>query len=366
MNFTAEKRQIIEALQNAAAVAERRNTIPILANMLIKTSKNIIEFTATDLEIQIKSSAEVTSVKQEGEITVSARKMSELCKSLPDEDAVNFYVELGKLSVRAKNFQADLSTIAADNFPELECMNELSRFEVPSAELKRILNKTQFSMGATDVRTYLNGSLLEIKEGTLSAIATDGHRLAKSTTENLKTKESSSNIVPRRAVLELTKILQSADDSVNLVLGSNFISIISSSFTFSSKLLEGEYPNYHKVFPKGEASSLLVDKKNLQEALNRASILSNEKYRGVKFNLTQDLLKLTTNNPEQEIAEEDVKVKYEGKNLEIGFNIGYLEDVLNSMETLEVELFFYGEDSSCLLKPAGEDSSLYVVMPMRL
>lgn len=366
MKFTAEKNQIVLAIQNASSVAERKSTMPILANMLIKTAGGVIEFTATDLEIQVKSFASVVEIQVEGEITVSARKMAELCKSLPDNEKINFFVELGKLSVRAKSFQADLSTISAADFPQLECNEPLSTINMPKENLSKILNKTHFSMATQDHRPYLNGLLLEFKEGKISAVATDGHRLAMSTLNLSDGKKESSNIIPRRAVQELLKILSNADQDIELIVGQNFMSVNSSTFQYSSKLIEAKFPDYQKVFPVGEPSILLVNKQDLLAALNRASVLSNEKYRGVRLCLAEQALKLKTNNPEQESAEEDLDVNYSGPSFEIGFNIGYLEDALQSLDSEEAELLFYGENSSCLLKATNDELSAYVVMPMRL
>tara|TARA_B110000014_G_scaffold263937_1_gene262495 strand:+ start:6032 stop:7129 length:1098 start_codon:yes stop_codon:yes gene_type:complete len=365
MNFIAKKDQIVEAIQNAAAVAERKNTIPILANMLITIVGKKAAFSATDLEIQIKTIAEVKEVKEEGEITVSAKKMSELCRSLPDNEEINFFLNLGKLSIRAKSFKADLSTISASDFPEIDCKEVLSATKVPPDLIRNILQKTHFSMASQDVRYYLNGLLIEVKEGVISAVATDGHRLAISR-NNLKDVNDFSSIVPRKAVLELLKILQSANDEVELVLGSNFLSLNSDIFKFSSKLIDGKFPDYKKVFPEGAPESLRILRENLLSALSRASVLSNEKYRGVRLSLSENALKLSANNPEQESAEEDLEATYSGESFEIGFNIGYLVEALNSIDTKEAEISFYGEDSSCTINSTNEDDSLYVIMPMRL
>jgi len=366
MNFTAEKKHITEAIQQASAVAERRNTIPILANMKMVAEEKGLIFTATDLEIQIKSISEGVEVQEEGRITVSAKKMSELCKSLPEDEKINFFVEQGKLSIRAKSFQADLVTISAEEFPELECSESLTEITIPSDDLRAILHNTHFSMASQDVRYYLNGLYLELEGKKINAVATDGHRLAMSSRSLTDAASESANILPRKAVLELTKILLSSDKLVNLTLGLNFLKVRSSKFEFSTKLIDGKFPDYNKVFPTGEAHSLVINRGILLSALNRAAVLSNEKYRGVRLSLSNNALKLTANNPEQESAEEDLEVNYEGPSFEIGFNIGYLEEALNALDSEEAEILFYGEDSSCLVKTANVETSLYVVMPMRL
>ncbi|MDC0028584.1 DNA polymerase III subunit beta [Gammaproteobacteria bacterium] len=367
MKFIAQKSQIVEALQNAAAVAERRQTIPILANLRIKAQKGQVEVTATDLEIQIQASSSVVSTDEEGETTVSARKMSELCRSLPDNEEINFSLSSGKLTVASKGFHADFSTISADDFPELEISEEQTSSLIGASVLKRILTKTSFSMASQDVRYYLNGLLLEFDNNEIKGVATDGHRLALASSkfenkEGLQLKQ----ILPRKAVLELSKLLPQSEEAVELNVGASYFSVKSGNLQFSTKLIDGKYPDYEKVFPSGDPSSLKIEKEKLQLALSRASVLSNEKYRGVRFALSEGSLKLTANNPEQESAEEVLEVDYRGSPLEIGFNIGYLLDVLGSVETNDVELVFYGEDSSCIIKEPSSDSEVYVIMPMRL
>ncbi len=366
MKFTAQKSQIVESLQNAAAVAERRQTIPILANLRLKTLSGKLEVTATDLEIQIKSFSELLSIEEEGETTVSARKMSELCRSLPDSENVDFVLKDGKLSVISKNFNGDFATISTDDFPELEVNEEQQTTAVSSSALKRILSKTSFSMASQDVRYYLNGLLLELSEGQLKGVATDGHRLALSSVTIDTSSLNMRNILPRKAVLELAKLLPDDDSFVEMLVGPTYIGVKTDNLSFSSKLIDGKYPDYEKVFPSGEPLPLLVDKESLQSALSRASVLSNEKYRGVRFELSKGSLKLTANNPEQESAEEVLEVDYTGTDLEVGFNIGYLIDVLGALEEDNVKFEFYGEDSSCIIKEPSSEIELYVIMPMRL
>jgi len=366
MKFITEKSQIVDSLQNAAAVAERRQTIPILANLRLRTIEGRLEVTATDLEIQIKSYSDLVDVQEEGETTVSARKMSELCRSLPEGENVIFSLSNGKLSVSSSNFHADFATISSDDFPEIEINEELSPLVVKSALLKRILSKTSFSMASQDVRYYLNGMLLEIQGDKLNGVATDGHRLAFSSAKSENSELDVRNILPRKAVLELAKLLSPGENEVNLLIGPSYVEVKTDNLSFSSKLIDGKYPDYDKVFPTGNPLPLEIDKETLQAALSRASVLSNEKYRGVRFQLSANKLKLTANNPEQESAEEELNVDYSGTDLEVGFNIGYLLDVLNSIEGNSVNFEFYGEDSSCIIKEKGSEDDVYVIMPMRL
>ena len=372
MKFITEKNEIVDSLQMGASIAERRQTIPILANLKIVAIDGKLEITATDLEIQLKTVTKVKEVIQEGETTVSARKMAELCRSLPDKEALEFNLNNGKLTVSSKNFHADFATISPLDFPELENKEITDSLSIKSKTLKRLLNKTAFCMASQDVRYYLNGLLLEYKEGNLNAVATDGHRLAlatshlKETTEEKTIEEGIRQIIPRKAVLELAKILREEDDNINLSFGNSSLSIEDINLDFSTKLIDGKFPDYEKVLPSGEPDALEVSKESLQTALSRASVLSNEKYRGVRFELSINSLKLTANNPEKELAEELLDVKYEGSKIEIGFNIGYLLDVLATLESETVELNFYGEETSCLIREPGNKLEAYVIMPMRL
>ena len=368
MKFTTEKNEIVDALQMGASIAERRQTIPILANLRIVARDGTVEITATDLEIQIKTLTEVKKIVEEGEITVSARKMSELCRSLPDNEALEFDLNNGKLTVSSKNFHADFATISALDFPELESKEETNSLSISSSALQRLLNKTAFCMASQDVRYYLNGLLVEYKGGEVNAVATDGHRLALATSplDKTITIDGERQILPRKAVLELSKILRQENEDIKITFGNSSLSIQDDNLDFSTKLIDGKFPDYEKVLPSGDPNSLEVSKESLQSALSRASVLSNEKYRGVRFALDKNTLKLTANNPEKESAEELLDVNYNGNPMEIGFNIGYLLDVLGTIETDSVELNFYGEESSCLIREPGNQAEVYVIMPMRL
>ena len=262
MKFTTEKNEIVDALQMGASIAERRQTIPILANLRIVARDGKVEITATDLEIQIKTLTEVKKVIEEGEITVSARKMSELCRSLPDNEALEFDLNNGKLTVSSKNFHADFATISALDFPELESKEETNSLSISSSALQRLLNKTAFCMASQDVRYYLNGLLVEYKGGEVNAVATDGHRLALATSPLDKTIsiDGERQILPRKAVLELSKILRQENEDIKITFGNSSLSIQDENLDFSTKLIDGKFPDYEKVLPSGDPNSLEVSK----------------------------------------------------------------------------------------------------------
>ena len=368
MKFITKKTEIAESLQLGAAIAERRQTIPVLANLKIIAANDAVEITATDLEIQIKATTSIKEVIEEGETTVSARKMSELCRSLPENENLEFNLKNGKLSVSAKNFNADFSTISTKDFPELEFSESSSTTPMLPSTLLRLLSKTSFCMASQDVRYYLNGLLIEYREGKILAVATDGHRMALAE-EKLKeggSLEGTRYIIPRKAVLELSKILKPEGKEIEIGFGTSSLRVKDEDLDFCTKLIDGKLPDYDKVLPPGEPNKLLISKEDLQSALSRASVLSNEKYRGVRFQLSENKLILTANNPEKESAEEILDVNYKGPPLEIGFNIGYILDVLSIIDTETVQINLYGEESSCTIQEPENQSEVYVIMPMRL
>ncbi len=368
MKFITKKNEIVESLQTGASIAERRQTIPVLANLKMVASSGEVEITATDLEIQVKKLAKVDKVLEEGETTVSARKMSELCRSLPEDEDLEFDLKNGKLTVSSKNFHADFATISASDFPVLEATEEKEAFSLESFELQRLLSKTAFCMASQDVRYYLNGLLIEYKGGEINAVATDGHRMALASVglKGCSLPEGQRQIIPRKAVIELSKILGDRKNQLKVSFGNSSLRVEDKGLDFATKLIDGKFPDYEKVLPSGDPQKLEVSKESLQGALSRASVLSNEKYRGVRFSLEKNQLKLTANNPEKESAEELLDVNYIGQSLEIGFNIGYLVDVLGTISGDSLELNFYGEESSCLIREPNNTSEVYVIMPMRL
>ena len=291
--------------------------------------------------------------------------MSELCRSLPEGENVNFSLSNGKLTVSSSNFHADFATISSDDFPEIEINEEQTPITIESSVLKRLLSKTSFSMASQDVRYYLNGMLWELTSGQIRTVATDGHRMALADGKcDLALEEPLKAIVPRKGVVELQRLLD--DDSVKIVIGTNHIRVIGGDYQFTSKLVDGAYPDYDRVLPKGGDKVIQADRLELKGAFGRAAILSNEKYRGVRLSISEDSLKIVANNPEQEEAQEDMEVNYKGEALEIGFNVSYLLDVFNTLEQRDIKMTLLNSNSSVLIESVSDESALYVVMPMRL
>ncbi|MET0280506.1 MAG: DNA polymerase III subunit beta [Steroidobacteraceae bacterium] len=367
MKFSATREQILGPLQAVIGVVERKQTMPVLANVLLAAKGNRLSVTGTDLEVELVASGEV-NVAQPGEITVPGRKLLDIAKSLPDKVAITVTIDGEKVKINAGRSRFVLSSLAATEFPVVESVNAQQTLTLPQAELSRLIAKTHFSMAQQDVRYYLNGTLLETDGKMLRTVATDGHRLAIAETPlntGGKTITPQQVIVPRKGVLELQRIL-SGSGEVEIAIGSNHIRLQIGDVRFTSKLIDGKFPEYSRVIPAAPNKLVVVDRELLRSALQRTAILSNEKYRGVRVGLAKDSVKLQAHNPEQEEAQDEVEVIYDGEELEIGFNVTYLLDALSAVDTETVEIGLTDANSSCLIRSPGTTHSRYVVMPMRL
>jgi len=367
MHFTIQREALLKPLQLVAGVVERRQTLPVLSNVLLVVEGQQLSLTGTDLEVELVGRVTLEDAAEPGEITVPARKLMDICKSLPSDAMIDIRVDDQKLLVKAGRSRFTLSTLPANDFPTVEEGPGSLTFNLPQAKLRRLVERTSFAMAQQDVRYYLNGMLLEVQSGLLRAVATDGHRLAMCSMEAAIQQEGKHQvIVPRKGILELARLLTEQDAEVAIVLGQHHIRANTGEFTFTSKLVDGKFPDYERVLPRGGDKLVLADRQGLREAFSRTAILSNEKYRGIRLTLASGLLKIQANNPEQEEAEEEIVVDYAGSGLEIGFNVSYLLDVLGVMGTEQVRLILSDSNSSALLQEADNDDSAYVVMPMRL
>lgn len=367
MHFTIQREALLKPLQLVAGVVERRQTLPVLSNVLLVVDGQQLSLTGTDLEVELVGRVTLEEAADPGEITVPARKLMDICKSLPSDTLIDIRVDDQKLVVKAGRSRFTLSTLPANDFPTVEEGPGSQTFTLSQAKLRRLIDRTSFAMAQQDVRYYLNGMLLEVQTGVLRAVATDGHRLAMCSMEaGIQQDGKHQVIVPRKGILELARLLTEQDGEVSIVLGQNHIRANTGEFTFTSKLVDGKFPDYERVLPRGGDKLVVGDRQVLREAFSRTAILSNEKYRGIRLQLASGLLKIQANNPEQEEAEEEVAVDYNGSSLEIGFNVSYLLDVLGVMGTEQVRLILADSNSSALLQEADNDESSYVVMPMRL
>ncbi len=367
MKFTISRDALLKPLNLVAGVVERRQTLPILANVLMVLEDDRLSLTGTDLEVELVGRVQLAGAGESGEVTVPARKLVDICKSLPEGSDIQFAVKDSKVTVKSGRSRFTLSTLPSREFPNVEDSLGTHQFKVKQGQLKRLIDRTAFAMAQQDVRYYLNGMLWELSGGQLRVVATDGHRLALCTLpEKLNADGDTQVILPRKGVLELARLLLDEAAEVVVVIGRNHIRATTNDFTFTSKLVDGKFPDYQRVLPRSPDKIVVGSRLELRQAFTRTAILSNEKYRGVRLKLTDNSLDIVANNPEQEEAEEAVPVQYEGDSLEVGFNVSYLLDVLGVLSGDEVKLSLSDPNSSALLEESEEGDSLYVVMPMRL
>jgi DNA polymerase III subunit beta len=365
MKFSAPREDVLAPLQSVIGVVERRQTMPILANVLLSARDERLRITGTDLEVELVAASGI-SVQQPGDITVPGRKLLDIFRALPDKTNVTVSTEGERLTVRAGRSRFVLASLPAAEFPVIEEINAQQTLSVPQADFRKLIDKTHFSMAQQDVRYYLNGLLLEADGSTLRAVATDGHRLALCETQlEGKTQAIQQVIVPRKGVLELQRILGESGD-IELAIGTNHVRAQIGDIRFTSKLIDGKFPEYGRVIPGNPSKIIEADRDALRQSLQRTAILSNEKYRGVRLNVRPGLLTVQAHNPEQEEAEDQVEVNFKGDEIEIGFNVNYLLDALGAIDTEKVEIGLTDSNSSCLIRAPGTPAIKYVVMPMRL
>jgi DNA polymerase III subunit beta len=364
MKLTATREDLLAPLQSVIGVVERRQTMPVLANVLLSARDNRLAITGTDLEVELVAATKV-GLEQPGDITVPGRKLVDIFRALPDGASVTLSTEGERAIVRAGRSRFTLSTLPAAEFPVIEEINAAQTLSLPQGEFRRLIDKTHFSMAQQDVRYYLNGLLLETQESSLRAVATDGHRLALCEIALSSPGKAGQVIVPRKGVLELQRILGTEGD-VELAIGTNHVRAQIGDIRFTSKLIDGRFPEYGRVIPSSPAKLVQADRELLRQALQRTAILSNEKYRGIRLAVRTDLLTIQAHNPEQEEAEDQVEVVYAGDEVEIGFNVNYLLDALSAIEGDKVDIGLTDANSSCLIHAPGLTQTRYVVMPMRL
>lgn len=366
MKIVANKDALLTPLQQVGGVVERRQTLPILANVLINAEKDLLTVTATDLEVEMRTRI---AVKCDGEMdfTLPARKLIDICRALPDGANVTIDVGGEKAKVISGRSRFTLGTLPAQDYPVIEPTASSHRFSVTQKILKRLIDKTHFAMAQQDVRYYLNGMLLELDGSSIRSVATDGHRLALSEADcDMGTELEVQVIIPRKAVLELSRLLSEEDKPVDIDISSNHIRLSLNDTIFTSKLIDGKFPDYQRVIPMDSNKTVIAETETLKQALQRTSILSNEKYRGIRFQFSPGTLELLAHNPEQEEAKEELEIDYDDEELVIGFNVGYLLEVLNVMDSDKVRLSLSDPNSSCLIEDASNSDSRYVIMPMRL
>ncbi len=366
MRFTLQREAFLKPLAQVVNVVERRQTLPVLANFLVQVQGGQLSLTGTDLEVEMVSRIAVEDA-QDGETTIPARKLFEIIRALPDGSRVTVSQTGEKITVQAGRSRFTLATLPANDFPSVDEVEATERVVVPESALKELIERTAFAMAQQDVRYYLNGLLFDLRDQLLRCVATDGHRLALCETaleNSVGTKRQI--IVPRKGVTELQRLLEGGDREVELEVGRSHVRVKRDDVTFTSKLIDGRFPDYDAVIPIGADREVKVDRESLRASLQRAAILSNEKYRGVRVEVSPGQLKISAHNPEQEEAQEEIEADTQVSDLAIGFNVNYLLDALSALRDEHVVIQLRDSNSSALVREASSEKSRHVVMPLRL
>lgn len=366
MKLQVGRNELLAALSAVIGVVERRQTLPVLSNFLLELRDDELIVTGTDLEIELEARARVQNLAP-GKATVPARKLFDICRGLPEGAEISLEMNGEKAQLKSGRSRYSLSCLKADEFPALGRVVDGKALQLPYNQLRALIERTQFAMAQQDVRYYLNGTLFEVDTHRVRAVATDGHRLALSEVEaETGIGERLQVIVPRKAVLELQRLLNATDDLAQIRISATQIEVDLDVVRLTTKLIDGRFPDYERVVPESGDKKLQADREMVKRALARTAILSNEKFRGVRLTIEGSKLGLQTHNPEHEEAEEDLEVSYDGSPVEIGFNVNYLLDALGALASEEFVMELKNADSSGLIYAAGDESSKYVVMPMRL
>ncbi|MCI0560731.1 MAG: DNA polymerase III subunit beta [Nitrososphaera sp.] len=366
MKLSIERERLLSPLQNLSGILERNQSIPILGHVLVSAGEVSVSCLATDMEIELKVVIE-QGATEPGEITLPGRKLLDVCRALPSASRIDISCQGGQAVIRSGKSRFTLQTLPASEFPSFTAFSPRVTFDIASQELRGLLEETHFAMAQQDVRYYLNGLLLEIGAGRIRAVATDGHRLAlKDIPGTSDVVESMQIIVPRKAVIELLKVLHGDEGEAKLSINDNHFQVHGANGTFTSKLIDGRYPDYEKVLPHNTNKIVIADRELLRQGLARSAILCTDRFKGVRISLDRDTLLSCGQNAEREESEEQIEVRYSDELLEVGFNIIYLIDALAAIKTAQVRLEFKDTASSCVIKPVGDSTNVYVVMPMRI
>jgi DNA polymerase-3 subunit beta len=367
MDIITQREALLKPLQAVSGVVEKKQTLPILSNVLLTVKNNKLLLVGTDLEIELIGFVPLQTLTADGATTVSARKLFDICRALPEGSDIRLTLEKNTLVVRAGESSFRLNTLPAQDFPSLDESDCPVKFTIKQSQLKSLFSKTYFAMGQQDVRHYLNGAFLDIGQQAIKCVAADGHRLALTTIQNESIGNAEAKLIlPRKSVLELIRLLNSDNDQdAAISTGDGRFQVVTNDYTFTTKLINAQYPDYYRLIPAGTVVAV-AERDAVKQALTRTSILSNEKFRGVRFQLETDVLRITANNSDQEHAEEALPLTYQGSKMEIGFNVAYLLDVVSSISSKFIMCAFTDPNNGVLIKPEDDEDSLYVVMPMRL
>lgn len=365
MKFSIQREALLVPITQVVGVVERRLTLPVLANFLIEADQDGLRITGSDMEVEMVGKV-AADVAQPGSVTVPARKLVDICKALPEGARLDIQLNGEKLALHTGKSRFTLATLPATEFPSGEPGDGADRLSIPEDRLGWLIDKTSFAMAHQDVRHYLNGLLLEFRDNLLRAVATDGHRLALAEVEVDQVGDGRSLILPRKGVMELSRILGTGEEAVEVSLGSNFLRVSRRGLTLTSKLIDGRFPDYEAVIPLSQDNAIVVDREGAIRALQRAAILSNEKYRGVRIETAKDSIRIIAHNPQQEEATEEIAAQHNYDELVVGFNVNYLLEGLGAIDGEQARLALKNADSSCLITAVERDNVRQVVMPLKL
>jgi len=366
MNIKIDRELLLTPLGNVSGIVEKRHALPILSNLLLESKQGNLRFTATDLEMQISTQVK-TELSEEFQITISAKKLFDITRALPESSKIDIQIEEAKVTVKAKKSRFNLQTLPPQDYPVMtKEVDGAIELKLSQKEFKALLKQVDFAMAQQDIRYYLNGLLIEVKEKNINIVGTDGHRLSFTSTSLNTPTQQTQVIVPRKTIVELVKLLNDTEDPVEISFSKNQVGFKFSDINLITKVIDGKFPDYSRVIPEGHGNSFNINRSLLLDSMLRASILSNDKYRGIRMVIEGNNLKLVSNNSEHEQAEEELEINYKGDKIDIGFNVTYLIDVLTNIQSDQLTIAFNDSSSSCLVTIPNNEKYKYVVMPMRI
>jgi DNA polymerase III subunit beta len=366
MRFSIQREALLRPLQHVVNVVEKRQTLPVLANLRVVVEGGRTAFTGSDMEVEMVASTEVQAA-EDGEVTIPARKLFDIVRALPDGSLIELAQNGDRVSLKAGRSRFTLATLPASEYPSIDQIEVADRFVIAEGVLKDLMDRTAFAMAQQDVRYYLNGLLFDVRSDALRCVATDGHRLAIAEGPLLTASSSARQIIlPRKGVLELQRLLEGGDGEVEIEIGRNHLRLRRDSVVLTSKLIDGRFPDYEAVIPISADKEVKLSRELFRAALQRTAILSNEKYRGVKLEVSPNQLRIIAHNPEQEEAVEEIEAETPVDDLGVGFNVTYLLEAISALRSEDIVLCLRDANSSCLLRDSTSEACRHVVMPLRL
>ena len=368
MKFTISKTEIVKALSPTLGVVEKRHAMPMLSNILLVVEENSVSFTATDLESQVKTICTTASVETTGKTAASARKISDLCRLLPDGSNILIYLDGHKLFIESGSGKYSITTQQSEDFPIFDDVGESSEFKILAPTLRDMIRKTSFSMDSQNWRHYLNGMFLSVEDKAITLTASDGHRLATCSNTIMESVPGHlSGIIPRKAVNEIGKLLSDLSDEITVSLGSNTIAVQTTNTAFVSKLIDGsDKVNYQRAIPVGEAFTLKVNTKQFSETISRVSVLSGDRVKGIKLDIGSNGVLVSSNNPQQEVGEGSFRAEFNGDDLEIAFSVNYIQEMLSNIDSEHCVFHIFGSEKGCLVTSTSDSELKYVIAPLLL